>query len=27
MVAQLIGVGPSGTSFIYPELGTVGKSR
>ena len=27
VVVQLIGVGPSGTSFIHPELGTVGKSR
>ncbi len=26
VVVQLIGVGPSGTKFIHPELGTVGKS-
>ena len=27
VVVQLIGVGPSGTKFIHPELGTVGKSN
>ncbi|HVY07368.1 MAG TPA: cupin domain-containing protein [Burkholderiales bacterium] len=26
VVVQLIGVGPSGTRFIHPELGTVGNS-
>lgn len=26
VVVQLIGTGPSGTKFIHPELGTVGKS-
>ena len=26
VVVQLIGYGPSGTKFIHPELGTVGKS-
>ena len=26
VVVQLIGSGPSGTKFIHPELGTVGKS-
>jgi hypothetical protein len=27
VVVQLIGVGPSGTKFIHPELGTVGHSQ
>ena len=27
VVVQIIGVGPSGTKFIRPELGTVGKSQ
>lgn len=27
VVVQLIGVGPSGTQFIHPELGTVGHSQ
>lgn len=26
VIVQLIGYGPSGTKFIHPELGTVGKS-
>ena len=27
VVVQIIGVGPSGTKFIHPELGTVGHSQ